>query len=228
MMRQTALFFALCLPTAALSADAEMQMPPLTLTFSADEKICVAAGKVIAAEPPCRAFDDLACPRPDALRFRPIASDQFGYTEVALAPEIPSATFTVVYLQRFYDNRVRRQLETWKIDSARLQEVFELPPGIISFEDRYQFHPGPKKDLPSDTNAKEFGQLLKSSEKVSDEWSPTTDLLGEPHAVLRECAGAWHFGAYYRCERVTKLTFVKLAADATARRSCEFAVVERN
>jgi hypothetical protein len=204
-----------------------MQTPPLTLTVSKDQAICTAAEKMIAAEPACRAFDSFACRRPDALKFRPLASDQYGYTEVALAPEIPSASYTIVYLQRFRGDQIPRLVETWKIDSTQLQEVFALPPGIISFEDRYQFYPGAKSELPADTNAKEFRALLQSSEKLSDEWSATADLLGQPHAVVRECAGAWLYGAYYRCDRVTKLTFLKVAADSKAERSCEFALVEK-
>lgn len=225
MMRQAAFFLSFLLPAAANSAESEMLMPPPTLTFSRNPAICAAAEKSIAAEPACRAFDDLACPRPDTLKFRPLASDQYNYTEVAVAPDIPSVKFTVVYLQRFKGDLSPRQLETWKVDSARLREVLALPPGIISFEDRYQFHPGPKSDLPSDTNAKECGELLRTSEKISNEWSATADLLGEPHTVVRECSGAWHFGGYYRCSRVDKLIFLKLAADSPAERSCEFSFV---
>ncbi|MGE4062514.1 MAG: hypothetical protein AB7E79_04015 [Rhodospirillaceae bacterium] len=126
-MRTAAL--VLLLPTAAFSADAEMQTPPLTLTFSSNQALCAAAEKAVATEPPCRAFDSASCPKPDVLKFRPLASDQYGSTEVALAPEIPSAKFNVVYLQRFKGDQLPRLLETWKIDRARLQSVFALPPG---------------------------------------------------------------------------------------------------
>ncbi len=227
MMRQTILFFALLLSTPALSAEAEMQVPDLTLTFAADAKLCAAAAESIAAEPPCRAFDEAACPRPDALKFRPVASDQYGYTEVALAPEHPSAAYTILYLQRYRGDTTPRLMETWKVDSADLKKLFDTPPGLITFEDRYQFHPGPKSDLPFDTNARELRDLLRVSEKISNEWSATAELLGEPHAVVRECQGGWRFGGYFRCARVNKLTFLKLAANGPAARSCEFTFVEK-
>ncbi len=228
MMRPTVLTIALLLPTPTFSAEAEMETPPLTLTFSADERTCAAAERVIAAGPACRAFDESACPRPDALKARPLASDQYGYTEVSLAPPVPSASFTIVYLQTFRGNQQPRQMETWKVDSIRLQEVLQISPGVITFEDRYQYYPGPKADLPGDTNAKEFGALLQESEKISNEWSPTADLNGEPHAVVRDCYGGWFYGGYFRCARVVRLTFMKLADGAKAARSCEFAVVEKN
>lgn len=227
MTRQMVLLFALFLPTAALSAEAEMQVPPLTLTFAADEKLCAAAAETIAAEPPCRAFDEAACPRPDALKFRPVASDQYGYTEVALAPALPAAVYTILYLQRYRGDTRPRLMETWKVDSADLKKLFDTPPGLITFEDRYRFHPGPKSDLPFDTNAGELRELLRASEKISNEWSATAELLGKPHAVVRECEGTWRFGGYFRCARVSKLTFLKLAADGPAARSCEFAPAER-
>lgn len=44
---------------------------------------------------------------------------------------------------------------------------------------------------------------------------------------MRECSGAWHYGAYYRCNRVTKLTFLKLVRDALAETSCEFVFLEK-
>jgi hypothetical protein len=227
MMRQTILLFALLLPTPGISAEAEMQVPPLTLTFATDEKLCAAAAESIAAEPPCRAFDEAACPRPDALKFRPVASDQYGYTEVALAPERPSAAYTILYLQRYRGDMTPRLMETWKVDRAELKKLFDTPPGLITFEDRFQFHPGPKSDLPFETNARELRDLLSASEKISNEWSATTELLGEPHAVVRECQGSWRFGGYYRCTRVSKLTFMKLTADRPATRSCEFAAIEK-
>jgi hypothetical protein len=210
-----------------LSAEAEMQVPPLTLAFAADEKLCAAAAATIAAEPPCRAFDEAACPRPDALKFRPIASDQYGYTEVAIDGALPSAAYSILYLQRYRGDRRPRLMETWKVESAELQKLFDTPPGLITFEDRYQFHPGPKADLPPDTNAGALRELLRASEKISNEWSATTELLGEPHAIVRECQGAWRFGGYFHCERVSKLTFLKLAANGPAARSCEFALAEK-
>lgn len=227
MIRQTILLFAQLLPMPALSATAEMQVPPLTLTFAADAKLCAAAAESIAVEPPCRAFDETACPRPDALKFRPVASDQYGYTEVALAPERSPAAYTILYLQRYRGDVTPRLMETWKVNSADLKKVFDTPPGLITFEDRYQFHSGPKSNLPSDTNAHALHDLLRASEKISNEWSATIDLLGDAHAVVRECQGSWRFGGYYRCARVSKLTFMKLAANGPAARSCEFTFIQK-
>ncbi len=233
MTRRTHLLFALGLATVltcatAHAAEDEIQVPPLALTYAADAALCEAAKEAISTEPPCRAFDEAACPRPDALKFKPVASDQYGYTEVALGPAMPSAAYTILYLQRYRGDRTSRLMETWKVDSAGLKKLFDTPPGLISFEDRYRFHPGPKSDLPFETNAKELRDLLKGSEKISSEWSAVTEVLGQPHAIIRECQGSWRFGGYYRCERVSKLTFVKLADKGPASRSCEFNAVEKN
>jgi hypothetical protein len=222
-----------------LAAAIDLPLRHLSLTYSTDRATCRAIAAALRNKPACWTYETNCGDMPsDAVRTKEIvfpalqetALNEYGYTRVGtlLAPREESTS--VVYLDRFQGDKFPRILETWKVDTAELNKVFALPPGPLSredwqriWEDKTPLSPPPTQAL----HTEPFAALLGKGEKISDEWSRIVYLANERYAVIRECAGFWAYGAYYVCNRITKLTVSRLHQENKAQPVCEFSARRR-
>lgn len=209
-----------------MTAD-ELPFPNLSLVYAADRTVCKDAAAMVRDDLSCRAYDDPGCEYPDAVELNgtvvrtieEVATNEYGYTEVARSTSAHLGKSEVIYLNGFQGDRHPRLLETWKVSADDLKKVLALPPSPLPYEAWVKQTVAP----PRGTNSKEFAALLARGEHISEEWSPVVSILGNSYAIVRECAGRWEFGGYYHCGGVIKLTIVRLDDERKLRPYCQFA-----
>lgn len=216
-----------------LSLSAEIATHQLVQSYSRNDEVCKEAASLLTADKACRPDDAINCSEEEMYSvsingapkrvFEELATNQYGYTQVFRAVGSSVKEFTIVYVQQFKGDRHPRLAETWKVDSKALDEVLKLTPGPIPYERWVKMNPLP----PREANASEFAAMLNRGEKLTDEWSPVIDILGEPYAIERECSGVWAYGGYYACNKVLKLTVKKLTIDKKTVPYCQFSKPKR-
>jgi hypothetical protein len=130
-----------------------------------------------------------------------------------LAKALPDGV-AILFVSRFQGDRLPRLVETWKVNSTRLEELLQLPLPPVDPADR-------EKNL--QRNARELADLLKEGERLSEEWSPVMAIAGKLYIVERECSGRWAYGGYYACSELIKLTFKRIEPSGKSRAYCQLA-----
>ncbi|WP_332878361.1 hypothetical protein [Massilia sp. S19_KUP03_FR1] len=224
-----ALSFAALLLFLPPALAADLPSVGLSLIYSTNEAVCNAATETLRHDRNCRDSDAINCPDSEATPVRAgaamfnviqeIAVNEYGYTRVARALGGTPTSTAIIYIDRFQGYRMPPLLETWKVDEATLTKVLALPPGPLLSTSSIPFASRPEQSIHADA----FAALLANGEKIADEWSPVLPLGDELYAVKRECSGLWLVGGYYACNRVNKLTVIRLNGKAKARPVCQFA-----
>lgn len=227
-MKICALTTLLLLLFPVVSMPADITAHSLTLSFSRNEGICMEVAAYLSEDKACRPFDVKRCSWEENYSilvrgtksrvFEEIATNQYGYTQVYRSIGSSLSGFSIVYVQKFQGDKNPRLVETWKVKAGDLDNVLNLPPGPTPYQQWIKMKPLP----PRETNAVEFASLLKQGEKLSDEWSPVIEIDGVPYIIERECSGLWVYGGYYACNKVIKLTIMKLFKDIKAVPYCQF------
>lgn len=209
----------------------------LPLVYSADSATCNAFAKALSQDKACRYEDAFSCSENETLDeslsvsvaqlkfpvIDVIASNEYGYTQVAKSSSSSLSMTSIIYVMRFQGDRSSRLMETSKVDTDSLNKVLSLPPGPIPYS-RAQYV---QRQADQELHAEEFAALLSKGEKIADDWSPVLNLSGKYYAMKRECSGEWIFGGSYACNRITKLTALRLYNEEKAQPVCEFAVRKR-
>ena len=218
--------FAVSLVSAANAV--ELPKHGLSLIYSRDNALCARAANLLGSDKACRSEDATNCSDAEMQSvtmdgmsrqvIEELATNEYGYTKVAKSSSSAIKGFAVIYVSLFQGDHSPRLVQTWKVDDAKLKAVMDLPPGPVPYERWIQLNPR----HPRETNAKEFAALLENGEKISSEWSPVVDMDGIPFASIRECSGLWVFGGYYACNRVIKITLVRLDGDKKSLPYCQF------
>jgi hypothetical protein len=220
-------FLFLIVISAASSSAADEIQDKLTLTYSIDKQLCNQVFKLYTEFQSCPLKDGLCFwfkwtdgPRITKITFDELACNEYGYTLIYYSRDkLVDRGYSIVYLMNFQGDNSPRLQETWKVDAMKLSAVLELPPGPIPYEKWIGLNPKHDKN----TNAAEFSELLKSGEKLSDQWSPVFEIDGDVYLIQRECSGLWVFGGYYKCNKIIKLTVKKIHSEKKAEPCCQFA-----
>jgi len=127
-----------------------------------------------------------------------------------IAASLPKG-IAVLFVSLFGGERLPRLVETWKVDSAQLNEALAQP---LASNNRG----GRNRD------AERLAVVLKGGERLSGEWSPVIAVEGNAYIVERECVGRWGSGGYYVCNRVIKLTFKQIEANNNSVPYCQLSL----
>lgn len=211
------------------AASAAVPAYKLKLVYSNERIVCHEIAHLLAHEKICRRFDESRCTPTEAnsiklngksvTLFDGLATNEYGYTQVAKSTSTSGEKYAVVYLNQFQGDLFPRLLQTWKVDAEALDAVLKLPPGPLPYEKWIALKTKP----PKNTNSSEFSALLKHGEKLSNEWSPVINASGGHYVMVRECSGRWRYGGYYACNRVIRLTVKRLVPDRPSVSVCQFA-----
>jgi uncharacterized protein len=214
----------------------ETTVQKLPLTYSLDQQVCSEAAAMLRQDKVCRPYDSSCLPiskdssaevnsininGTPTLTFKEIASNEYGYTRVFRTTAGDIEGYSIIYVEQFNGDNYPRTIETWKVNSQALNEVFELSPGPIPYEKGGNGKRKQKASHPKDTRATEFATLLRDSEKLSDDWSPIVEIKGGHYLTERKCSGEWAYGDY-TCNRVIQLSIKKITASKSATIYCQF------
>jgi hypothetical protein len=213
----------------ALAGSAGTTMPGLFLTYARDNRVCANAAELLQADKSCRVGDNesMACGRADMRTLlanatpipiigENLAENEYGYSEVAVPTSAKATALGIIYVSRFRGDHFPRLLEAWRVNRERLAEVLKIPPGPGLWDKPFPGHA-------METNADEFAAVLAAGVKVADQWSPIIEIFDESYAVVRECSGRVVYGGDYACNKVIRITVLRL--DAASQKSvpyCEF------
>ena len=206
----------------------EVSLDGLSLIYSRDQAVCERATKLLPSDKVCRYADATKCSDKEQLSvfidgkpiqvIEEIAVNEYGYTEVAKST-LPSLENTeIIYVQNFQGDHNSRLVETWKVNTESLNKLLALTPGPVPYKIWVTGVPA----YPKGIHSKELAALLKAGEKISDEWSPLVRIFGNTYAIKRECSGLWVFGGYYACNKVIKLTLIRLDDKKRSLPYCQF------
>ena len=153
------------------------------------------------------------------LGFEELATNQYGYTQIYISEsKFNEKGMTILYLNNFQGDKHPRLLETWKVDTSKLKEILLIPPGPMPYEKWIKNIQAVDKNA----NSVMFSELLKSGEKLTNEWSPVFRIEGDAYVIERECRGSWQFGGYYNCGTIIKLTAKRIRGDGKSVPYCQF------
>ena len=223
------------------SSELETTVQKLKLVNSTDQQVCLETAAMLNKDKACRPYDAFCRPYSKnvppnalavysvtingnpALAFNEIATNEYGYTRIFQSTAGDIDGYKILYLEKFGGDNFPRVVETWKVSSKALNEVFGLSPGPTPAARGGKGERKEKSKLPKDTRASEFAEVLRQGEKLSDEWSPIVKIQNSYYLIERECDGEWVYGGYYACDRITNLRLKKVANGKDAAASCQFA-----
>lgn len=218
----------------AVSVEPQLQAPLRTI-YSREPRVCDQFLNLYSSFQGCDlksdgCFDQKWTPPADSpikrVPIKEVATNEYGYTTVHVADDhLRDQGLAVVYLNRFLGDRHPRLLETWKVNAGELAKVLQLSPGPLKYEKRSADKIS-VKEVPQDTNASEFEAVLAAGERLSVEsrpvWSPVFLSHNTAYVAQRECAGNWEYGGIYSCDKVIKVTIMRIEATNEALPVCEY------
>lgn len=204
----------------------------MVLTDYKDENICKNIQASLSNDPACRlhnSHDGLElCGKKRGKQitingkteqaFEEIATNQYGYTEIFKAKIVAISDNSIIYVQKFLGDKHPRLTETWKVNNQELESVLKLHPGALTQYEKEST----KTYFPQSTNSEAFSELLKSSEKISNEWSPAIHIDGETFIIDRNCNGEWVYGSYYACKKTLSFSVKIINKNDLAEPFCHF------